>query len=93
MYNDEIAALGGGINTFMDKLQQILKTISGNSERMESVVREVLLSVQASNDSASDLSAVTNQLSATMQDVSSSTGTINQNASVVQENVNRIANK
>lgn len=93
LYNDEIAALGGGINTFMDKLQQILKTISGNSERMESVVREVLLSVQASNDSASDLSAVTNQLSATMQDVSSSTGTINQNASVVQENVNRIADK
>ncbi|MDE7327035.1 MAG: methyl-accepting chemotaxis protein [Lachnospiraceae bacterium] len=93
LYNDEIAALGGGINTFMEKLQQILKTISGNSERMESVVQEVLFSVRASNDSAADLSAVTHQLSATMQDVSNSTGTINQNASVIQENVNRIADK
>ncbi len=92
-YNDEIAALGGGVNTFIEKLQQILKTISGNSERMESVVREVLLSVNTSKDSASDLSAVTEHLSATMQDVSNSTGTINQNTSVIQENVNRIADK
>lgn len=92
-YNDEIASLGGGVNTFMDKLQQILKTISGNSKRMESVVREVRLSVNTSKDSASALSAVTEELSATMQDVSNSTGTINQNTSVIQENVNRIADR
>ncbi len=93
LYNDEIAALSGGINTFMDKLQQILKTISGNSERMDVVVSEVLSSVHDSNNSVTDLSAVTQELSATMQEVSSSTGTINRNASVVQENVNRIAGK
>lgn len=92
-YNDEIAALANGINTFMDKLQQILKTISGNSERMDTVVSEVLLSVRDSNDSVAGLSAVTQQLSATMQEVSSSTGQINQNALVVQENVNRIAGR
>ncbi len=93
LFNDEIAALSGGINTFMDKLQQILKTISGNSERMDVVVSEVLSSVHDSNNSVTDLSAVTQELSATMQEVSSSTGTINRNASVVQENVNRIAGK
>ena len=93
LYNDEIAALSGGINNFMDKLQQILKTISGNSERMDVVVSEVLSSVHDSNNSVTDLSAVTQELSATMQEVSSSTGTINRNASVVQENVNRIAGK
>lgn len=93
LYNDEIAALGNGINTFMDKLQQILKTISGNSDRMDVVVSEVLSSVRDSNNSVTDLSAVTQELSATMQEVSSSTGTINRNASVVQENVNRIAGK
>ncbi len=93
LYNDEIAALSSGVNTFMEKLQQILKTISGNSERMDVVVNEVLSSVRGSNDSVSDLSAVTQELSATMQEVSNSTGIINRNASVVHENVNRIAGK
>lgn len=93
LYNDEIAALGNGINTFMDKLQNILKIISRNSERMEAVVNEVLTSVRTSNDSASDLSAVTQELSATMQEVSNSTGVINQNAEAVRGEVVRIAGK
>lgn len=67
--NDEIADLGNGINLFMDKLQQILKMIIENTNHMENVVREVGESVATSNDSATDLSAMTEELSATMQDV------------------------
>ena len=67
--NDEIADLGNGINLFMDKLQEILKLIIENTNYMENVVAEVDGSVVKSNDSASDLSAMTEELSATMQDV------------------------
>lgn len=91
--NDEIAALGNGINSFMDKLQQILRVITDNSHRIDEVVGEVMESVQASNDSATDLSALTQELAATMQEVSNSTGIINTNAEAVKGEVDVIAEK
>ena len=91
--NDEISDLGNGINTFMDKLQNIMKMIIQNSNEMEVVVNEVQESVKASNDSASDLSAVTEELAATMQEVGNSAGAINENADSVRSEVDNIAEK
>lgn len=91
--DDEIAALGNGINAFMSKLQDIFCMITSNSGKMETVVSEVLGSVRTSNESASDLSAVTEELSATMQEVANSAGVINKNTSSVNEEVNNIAEK
>ena len=91
--NDEISDLGNGINTFMDKLQSIMKMIIQNSNEMEVVVNEVQESVKASNDSASDLSAVTEELAATMQEVGNSAGAINGNADSVRSEVDNIAEK
>ena len=92
-FNDEISALCRGINTFMDNLQGILKTIQMNSDKMNDVVTEVLGSVKNSNDSATDLSALTEELSATMQEISNNTSTINNNAESVREDVNVIAER
>ena len=50
-------------------------------------------SVRTSNDSASDLSAVTEELSATMQEVGHSATIINQNADSVRSEVEMIADK
>ena len=91
--NDEIADLGNGINLFMDKLQQILKMIIENMNHMENVVREVGESVATSNDSATDLSAMTEELSATMQDVGHSVSVINNNTENVRGDVEMIAHK
>ena len=91
--NDEISDLGNGINTFMDKLQNIMKMIIQNTNEMENVVNEVQDSVRASNDSASDLSAVTEELAATMQEVGNSAGTINANTDSVRSEVDVIAQK
>lgn len=91
--NDEIADLGNGINTFMSKLQSIMKMIIENSRKLEEVVSEVQQSVRTSNDSASDLSAVTQELSATMQEVGHSATIINQNADSVRIEVEMIADK
>ena len=90
---DEIADLGNGINLFMDKLQQILKMIIENTNHMENVVREVGESVATSNDSATDLSAMTEELSATMQDVGHSVSVINNNTENVRGDVEMIAHK
>lgn len=91
--NDEIADLGNGINLFMYKLQEILKLIIENTNYMENVVAEVDGSVVKSNDSASDLSAMTEELSATMQDVGLSVNTINDNADNILKDVEIIATK
>lgn len=91
--DDEIAALGRGINTFMEKLQSIFGVIVTNSDKMDTVVSEVLSSVKTSNESAADLSAVTEELAATMQEVSNSATTINNNAEAVSNEVNHIAEK
>jgi methyl-accepting chemotaxis protein len=91
--NDEISDLGGGINTFMEKLQSIMKMIISNSQKLESVVNEVQQNVRTSNDSASDLSAVTEELSATMQEVGHSATVINHNTDSVRNEVEIIAQK
>ncbi len=89
----EVAELGNGFNTFMDKLQNILKLIIENTNEMRVVVDEVQESVRTSNDSASDLSAVTEELAATMQEVGNSAGTINRSVDSVRGEVDTIADK
>ncbi len=91
--NDEISDLGNGINIFMEKLQGIMKMIIENSQKLEKVVNEVQQSVRTSNDSASDLSAVTQELSATMQEIGYSASVINQNADSVRSETETIADK
>lgn len=91
--NDEVADLGNGINTFMEKLQNIMKLIITNSQKLEEVVGEVQQNLHTSNDSAADLSAVTEELSATMQEIGESASVINQNAEAVLEKVVEIAGK
>ena len=56
--HDEIGTLTQGINSFIELLQKIFTTITSNSESMDKVVSDVLGSVQTSNSSASDLSAI-----------------------------------
>lgn len=91
--NKEVASVGGGINTFMAKLQEIFRMISSNSRDLEGVVNEVRESVQTSNGSVSDLSALTEELSATMQDISDNASRINENTESVAGEVKSIAEK
>lgn len=91
--NDEIAALAGGINSFMEKLQHIFGVIVNNSRKMEGVVDEVRGSVRTSNDSASDLSALTEELSATMAEVANNTAVINDRANEISQEVTAIADR
>lgn len=91
--NNEITDLSRGINTFMDRLQEILRTIIENTNKMEVVVDAVRDSVKNCNDSASDLSALTEELAATMQEVGDSASVINGNVDEVRGEVETIAQK
>lgn len=89
----EIGALGDGINLFMTKLQDIFRVITDTSQKMDTVVTEVRESVTASNNSASDVSAITEELSATMAAMSSNVSIINSNTADVEREVNVIAER
>ena len=88
--NREIAQVGTGINVFMGKLQDIFKVITDNSIKMEQVVNEVRDSVLTSNNSVSSLSAMTEELSATMGEMASNASVINKNAFEVKKEVSAI---
>ena len=91
--NDEISDIAGAINVFIERLQEIMRLIVGNTQRMETVVKEVRDSVQTSNDNVSDLSAMTEELAATMEEVGSSANIINGNIESVRDEVEVIADK
>ena len=91
--NNEIGNLGQGINNFMDRLQEIMRLLQENTAKMNTVVYDVLESVNTSNDSVTDLSALTEELSATMQEVADSAEVINKAADSVRGEVNSIARK
>lgn len=93
MSNDEIAELGRGINIFMEKLQDILRIIFDNSEKMDVVVSEVMDNVTTSNNSVTEMSALTEELSATMDTVAASAQAINSNATEVSGEVAVIAQR
>lgn len=91
--NREVAAVGSGINVFMEKMQDILKLIVDNSRKMDVVVGEVRDSVVTSNNSVADLSALTEELSATMEEMSANASLINSNTESVKKEVDQIADR
>lgn len=90
---DEIAALGEGINSFISKLQGILRVVSDSSGKMERAAGEISDRVITSNNSVSNLSALTEELAAMMTEVGRNAELINENASSVSNEVSDIAEK
>lgn len=91
--NNEIGALGNGINQFITRLQSILQVIHKNSNEMDIVVSEVLKSAHSSNGRVMDLSALSEELATTMQEVSDNATNINENTVSVKSEVDEIADR
>ena len=71
---DEIGQMSAGINSFMEQLQGIvreLKVESGNLEESSQVITEQVIE---SNESASNVSAATEQMAASMEEISATLG-------------------
>lgn len=90
---DEIAALGNGINAFIEKLQDILRMVSDTSGKMDHTAEQISERVITSNNSVGDLSALTEELAATMTEVGRNATTINEDAASVSHEVTDIAKK
>ena len=90
---DEIGQLAGGINVFLETLQQIMSRIVIDSREMGEIVSRVSGSVGTANSNACDISAVMEELSATMQEVASAVNTVNTNVAQIGQDVNEITKR
>ena len=63
---DEIGVLSGGINDFIENLQSIMKKIGEQSEKMQTSIETMNRNVSSSDDDITGLSAVMEELSASM---------------------------
>ena len=88
---DEIGSLGGGINAFIERLQNILRMVTNSSLQMNGIAGEVSESLEKSNGSVMELTAVTEELAATMTEVGRNAGLINESATAVQGEVAEMA--
>ncbi len=91
--NDEIGHLASGINVFIGKLQDIFGMLKNNTAEMDQVVEEVLGNVMHASDSLATLSAMTEELTATMDTMSNGATAVGENTDSVLIQVNEIAEK
>lgn len=90
---DEIGSLGGGINAFIERLQNILRMVTNSSSKMNGIAGEVSESLEKSNSSVMELTAVTEELAATMTEVGRNASLINESANSVQGEVAEMATR
>lgn len=72
-------------------IKGMLKTLQGNSVRLNDVVSEVLKRTRNSNKSAGALSSLAEELSATVQEVAGNAADINANTAQIKQDVNDTA--
>lgn len=81
--NDEIGQLVTGINGFMEHLQTVMRKMQEDSKRMIASSSEMQGRVNESNESALNVSALTQQLAANMQEVANSLEQINDSSAEI----------
>ncbi len=83
--NDEISKLLRGVNSFMDQLQSIIKKIREESTSLSESVANLNNDIRISNESTANVSAITEELSASMQEITDTVDKLAQNAANIAE--------
>ncbi len=90
---DEIGQLAGGVDKFIDILQELMLKIQNASERMKSSVGEVSGQIDESNRSAMNVSAATEELAASMEEISATIDQIAKNSSDILAEIQEIRDR
>ena len=83
---DEIGQMAEGINSFIGQLQSIMRELKTESANMEQSAMVIKSQIIESNESASSVSAATEQMAASMEEISATLGQLsNGSANVLTE--------
>ena len=91
-YTDEYGKMVDGVNMFIESLQSIMISIRDNSVKINRVSEHIGEKIGSCNDSASDVSAVMEELSASMQEIMSTLDKFKANAQTVLDASGEIMN-
>lgn len=89
--SDEIGQLAIGINSFLETLQNVMKQVSTNSDKLQLLTTNVSERISVANDRSSDISAIMQELNATMEEISASIMNIRENTETADSNVMALA--
>lgn len=89
--NDEIGELAGGINNFMNILQGLIKKLDDISMKLTDATEVTSESAGKTNESAMNMSAVTEELAASMEEISATVEQLSLSSSDILANVNAIS--
>ena len=90
---DEIGTLAGGINVFLDQLQNIMTKIKNDSENMQTSVNLINNRLGDSTNDVNSVSAVLEQLSASMEEISATLLSLNERAEEIVGHVNAMSER
>lgn len=71
---DEVGQMASGINSFMELLQRLMQNLKEESENLSQSVQIITNQLLDSNESASSVSAATEQMAASMEEISATIG-------------------
>ncbi|MBP5305721.1 MAG: methyl-accepting chemotaxis protein [Lachnospiraceae bacterium] len=91
--NDEISKLLGGVNSFMDQLQSIIKKISTESANLNESVMHLQNEINTSNESTANVSAVSEELAANMTEINGTVEKLVQSAADISEQANNMSTR
>lgn len=89
---DEVGQMASGINSFMDQLQKIMKKLKTESENMEQSAQIINNQIVESNESASNVSAATEEMAASMEEISATLGQLSNGSSNVLSEIHAMDN-
>lgn len=87
---DEVGRIIAGINKYTEVLQNVTIKIKQGTTNLNTSVANVVASIEASNEQATDTSAIMEELAASMQEVDATTNSIKEYVEGVYEEVNGI---
>ena len=71
---DEVGQMAQGINNFMERLQSIMRDLKTEFANMEQSAQVITSQIIESNESASNVSAATQEMAASMEEISATLG-------------------
>lgn len=90
--SDEVGQMAKGINSFVEKLQVLMRSLKEQSEELMTSAEAVAFEINESNENAGNISATMEEMSASMQEIAATIGQIAEGSDTVLQEVQNMNN-
>ncbi|MDE7204645.1 MAG: methyl-accepting chemotaxis protein [Lachnospiraceae bacterium] len=90
--SDEVGQMAKGINSFVEKLQVLMRTLKEQSEELMTSAEAVAVEINDSNENAGNISATMEEMSASMEEIAATIGQIAEGSDTVLQEVQNMNN-